>query len=200
MLCVMTTGGCIFNQQAVTLALKGMEAKHAAERQLQEQRLVAERSKASKAAAAADAAVSALRARITQLRAALAELSAVCFSHGCVNPGDKLPLLDRDSSSGSGGGSGFNSSGGGVVPPLPLLVGLGGGGSSNGGGVSEQQGFASSTAATARSVVVRAEGQRWLYMHLPGSPWVRVRQLLLQPLNEGPEGLLMRQSSSGELV
>lgn len=187
--------------QAVTLALKGMEAKHAAERQLQEQRLVAERNKATKASEAANAAVCALKGRIAQLRSALIELSTDCYSHPCASAADKVPLLDRESSSSSGStrssacgssrssGGGGSSCGGGRV--LPLLTF----------GNSDQQqqqlnwGPSLSTGLGPRAVL--AGGERWLYMHLPEGPWRKARQLLLQPLQEMPEGL-MRESSSGE--
>jgi hypothetical protein len=185
----------------VTLALKGMEAKHAAERQLQEQRLVVERSKAAKAAEAAEAAVFALRGRISQLRGALVELSAHSFSHACVSTSDKVPLLDRDctSTSGSrssGGGTASprdtRSSGGGsrAVPLLPL------------GGHDQQQqqqpiNWGPALSAGQGPQPVPALGQRWLYMHLPEGPWRKARQLLLQPQQEVPDGL-MRQGSSGE--
>lgn len=174
--------------QAVTLALKGMEAKHAAERQLQEQRLVSERNRAAKAAEAADAAVSALRVRIAQLKAALADLSTSCYSHGCGNPGDKGVVLDRDSASGSRGGSssGGSSSGAKAVPLLQL--------SAAGSNVElQQQGLAAGPA----SRPVLAVGERWLYAHLPDGPWRRARHLLQQQTQEGLEGM-MRQSGSGE--
>lgn len=187
--------------QAVTLALKGMEAKHAAERQLQEQRLVVERNKAAKAAEAADAAMLALKGRILQLQGALVELSTYSFSHACVSTSDKVPLLDRDctSTSGnrsSGGGasasprSNTRSSGGGSksVPLLPL-------------GGHEQQlqplNWGPVLSAGLGPQPVSAVGERWLYMHLPEGPWRKARQLLLQPQQELPEGL-MRQGSSGE--
>jgi hypothetical protein len=189
--------------QAVTLALKGMEAKHAAERQLQEHRLVSERNKASKATEAADAAVYTLKTRITQLRSALIELSTNCYSHPCASATDRVPLLDRESSSSSGSGSTRSRAGG--------SRSSGGGGSSSSGGrgvpllafgTSDQQqqqqlnwGPSLSTGLGPRAV--SACGERWLYMHLPEGPWRKARQLLLQPLQEMPEGL-MRESSSGK--
>lgn len=184
--------------QAVSLALKGMEAKHAAERQLQEQRLVAERAKAAKASEAAEAAVSVLRARITQLRAALIEVSAQCFTHACASVGDKVPLLDREAScygghSTSGGSSAGSSGDGGrtAVPLLPLSSGKQAG--------QQQQSLwgAVPLSAGLRAQPVLAVGERWLYMHLPKGVWRRTRQLLLHPAQDAPEGL-MRQSSSSE--
>lgn len=162
-----------------------MEAKHAAERQLQEQRLVSERNKAAKAAEAADIAVSALWVRIAQLKAALADLSAGCFSHGCGNLGGKGVLLDRDSGSRGGSTSGCSSSGVKAVPLLQL--------SAAGSSVElQQQGLAAGPA----SRPVLAVGERWLYAHLPDGPWRRARHLL-QQTQEGVEGM-MRQSGSGE--
>lgn len=161
-----------------------------------------ERNKAAKAAEAADAAVLALKGRISQLRGALVELSTCSFSHACVSTSDKVPLLDRDctSTSGSrssGGGAASSSprsntcsSGGGgkAVPLLPL-------------GGHEQQlqplNWGPALLAGLGPQPVPTAGHRWLYMHLPEGTWRKARQLLLQPQQELPEGL-MRQSRSGE--
>jgi hypothetical protein len=169
-----------------------MEAKHAAERQLQEQRLVAERNKAAKATEAAEAAVSALKGRITHLRIALIEVSTQCYGYACVSAADRVPLLDRDSSSGStssngGSHSAANSSSGGRIPLLPL----------QGQQLTQHGAHTSPDHAKLAPQPVSAPGTRWLYMHLPDSPWRRARLLLLQPQQEAPEGLL-RQNSSGE--
>lgn len=188
---------------AVTLALKGMEAKHAAERQLQEQRLVLERNKAAKAAEAADAAVLVFKGRISQLRGALVELSTYSFSHACVSTTDKVPLLDRDSTSTSGSRS---SGSGGAASASPHSNTRSSGGSSKGVPLlplrrHEQQlqplNWGPALSAGLGPQPVSAVGEQWLYMHLPEGPWRKARQLLLQPQQELPEGL-MRQSSSGE--
>lgn len=184
------------------MALKGMEAKHAAGRQLQEQRLVAERNKAAKVSESAEAAVSALKGRITQLRTALIELSTYSFSHACVSAADKTPLLDRESTSTSGsrssavgsrsstgGGTGSannSSSGARGVPLLPL-----------GGSDQQQLSWGPGLSAGLGPKAVFAVGERWLYMHLPEGPWRKARQLLLQPQQDIPDEL-MRQSSSGK--
>lgn len=187
--------------QAVTLALKGMEAKHAAERQLQEQRLVAERNKAAKASEASEAAVNALRGRITQLRAALIDLSGHCFTHACASVTDKVPLLDREAScfggnstNGGGGSGNISSADGGRVPLLLLSPGRRGGSAVQ---QQQQQLWGVPLAAGPQVQLVLAVGERWLYMHLPEGVWRRTRQLLLQPQQEAPEGL-MRQSSSSK--
>lgn len=157
---------------------------------------MAERNKAAKATEAADAAVAAVKGRITHLRIALIEVSTQCYGYACVSTADRVPLLDRDSSSGSrssngGSNSAANSSSGGrTVPLLPL----------QGQPLTQYGAHTTSDQAKLAPQPVSAPGVRWLYMHLPDSPWRRARLLLLQPQQEAPEGLpVLRQNSSGEL-
>lgn len=119
--------------QAVALALKGMEAKHAAERQLLEQRVAAERNKAARTSEAADAAVSALKSRLSQLRAALVDVALYSYPYGCIQPCEKAVLLDSTSSSlcssrnvSSTGGLTNSSTAGKAGQRVPLLNGIGG--------------------------------------------------------------------------
>lgn len=182
--------------QAASAALKALEAKAAAERQLSEQRLQTERAKSAKLAAAADAGSAVLRSRVAVLRAALEAVSAYCFPHPCCNivsdtargQGQVLKFSScpgRSMSSSDSGSSSGGSSAGGMSLNLAAVRGLAGG------AAVEQNG----AMGTRHAQLQCSAGERWVYLHQSNSLWSRTRQLLQQ--REAPDGL-GSLSSSGE--
>lgn len=97
-----TTAVCTLSLQAATAALKGLEARHAAEKAAAEQRAAAERTRAAAAARVAEQLAVQLRARCVSLQAALEAMAAEA---GALKAGARHPVpatfTDLGGSSGS---------------------------------------------------------------------------------------------------
>eukprot|EP00775_Hariotina_reticulata_P005684 gene5684-5922_t len=152
-------------KQAMTVSLKGLEAQHAAEKALQEQKQLAERTKASQVARAAEAASAALQTRCLQLKAGLEMMAgeARALKQGARH---QLPNQDGNTAAASACSWGSRS-----PSPTP--------GSASGGG-SGAAGWGCSMAASDAGAggADGPIGTRWVYLHQQSGPWTFARQAL----------------------
>eukprot|EP00878_Enallax_costatus_P033874 GHUV01037450.1.p1 GENE.GHUV01037450.1~~GHUV01037450.1.p1 ORF type:complete len:485 (+),score=204.31 GHUV01037450.1:188-1456(+) len=159
-------------KQSVSVALKGLEAKHQADKLIQEQKQLTDRAKAAQAAKAQEAVIAALRSGCYQLQECLQVMLAEAWAlkTGTRQPsrGDTSPLGDQvRSRHGSKTGS-----------------------------VEQIEGASSGNEASSKAANIAlsdygaggadgAFGVRWLHLHQQAGPWVTVRAVMKETTAAG---------------
>lgn len=158
----------MFVWQSVSLALKGLEAKHQADKLIQEQKQVTERAKAAQAAKAQEAVLTALKSRAYQLQEALQAMLAEAWA---LKTGTRQPSKGHSGAVSNPAGSGETSS------------------------VEQAEGTGSEMNTKAVSIALSDYGaggggagtvsMRWLYLHQQAGPWVTMRAVLKEATASG---------------
>jgi hypothetical protein len=166
----------------MTVSLKNLEAQHAAEKALQEQKQLAEKNKVTQAAKAAEAASAALQTRCLQLKAGLEMMAGEARA---LRQGTRYELISRESSTTASEGGWSSRS----CSPTP--------GSTSGGRstvIIKAVGscrVGSVCLAPSDAGAGGPDGQagvRWVYLHQRSGPWAFARQALASVTSVTPSG------------
>lgn len=158
----------------MSAALKSLEAKHQADKLIQDQKQLADRARSAQVVKSHDAAMAALRSRCSQLQDSLQWMAAEAWA---LRVGSRYPYKTDVPSGTRGSDQNTISRDGNSQSSNTGISEQAGSGSSPGGG----DGLSCCCVAlsdTGTGVGECVQGTRWLYAHQQSGPWVAARAAL----------------------